>query len=360
MKTTPHPFWVGWLIAATSSLLCARPGQAADPARPKPDAPVEVTVTRPVKGNITRSVTLPGEIKPYQQATLCAKVTGYLKSIKVDKGDAVAEGALLAEIEAPELLADAAKCRAELAVAQIDHRRVSEAQTKAPDLVVPLSVDTAKGRLEVAKASLERAETLLAFTRITAPFAGVITRRMVDPGAFIPAATAGNPVNAALMTVADFNVVRVQVAVPEVEASLLAKGQPVSVRVDGLPGRAFEGQVTRFAYALEESTKTMLAEVELPNPKLELRPGMYARVQIGIERRENVPLLPVAALVTEKAGAFVFTLSDSKARKTPIKTGFNDGTKVEVVSGLDPTAPVLVPSGRSLADGQAVRGVEPR
>jgi membrane fusion protein (multidrug efflux system) len=162
------------------------------------------------------------------------------------------------------------------------------------------------------------------------------------------------------MTVADFNVVRVQVAVPEVEASLLAKGQPVSVRVDGLPGRAFEGQVTRFAYALEESTKTMLAEVELPNPKLELRPGMYARVQIGIERRENVPLLPVAALVTEKAGAFVFTLSDSKARKTPIKTGFNDGTKVEVVSGLDPTAPVLVPSGRSLADGQAVRGVEPR
>src|SRR6185295_10524326 len=105
-----------------------------------------------------------------------------------------------------------------------------ETQKKAPDLVVPLSVDTAKSRYAVAKANLERADTLLGFTRITAPFSGVVTRRMVDAGAFIPAATAGSsPQSAALLTVADFNRVRVQVAVPELEASLVAKGQPVKV-----------------------------------------------------------------------------------------------------------------------------------
>ncbi len=128
----------------------------------------------------------------------------------------------------------------------------------------------------------------------------------------------------------DFNTVRVQVAVPELEASLVAKDQPVKVSVDGLPGRNFEGKVTRFSYALDEASKTMLAEVELPNPKLELRPGMYAIVKIGIERKEDALLAPVEAVVTERAGASVFTVVENKARKTPIKTGFNDGANVEI------------------------------
>ena len=187
------------LTAAVASLplLCGcRPGTATPPS-PKSEPPLEVKAIHPFRGEITRSVTLPGEIKPYQQATLYAKVTGYLKTITLDKGDPVQEGALLAEIEVPELLADAARYKAEVEVADIDYRRVSEAQKKAPDLVVPLSVDAAKGRYEVAKANLERAATLLKFTKIIAPFSGVITRRMVDVGAFIPAATAGSPQNAA-------------------------------------------------------------------------------------------------------------------------------------------------------------------
>src|SRR5881275_1849720 len=118
--------------------------------------PVAVQVVQPKRGPITRNVTLPGEVKPYQQATLYAKVAGYLKTIAVDKGDQVKEGALLAEIEVPELLADRAKSRAEVEFAELDYKRVSEAQKKAPDLVTPLSVDTAKSKFEVAKANLER------------------------------------------------------------------------------------------------------------------------------------------------------------------------------------------------------------
>jgi len=299
---------------------------------------------------------LPGEIKPYQQATLYAKVGGYLKTISVDKGEQVKEGALLAEIEVPELLAERARYRAEVEVAAIDYKRLNESQQKAPDLVIPQTVDDARGKLDIAKANLEGTETLLNYARIVAPFSGMITRRMVDPGAFIPAATSGSTAqNAAIVTLTDFNQVRLQVAVPEVEASLIATDQPVELTVDGLPGRSFEGKVTRFAYALDEASKTMLVEIELPNPKLELRPGMYAIVKIGIERKEDALLIPVDALVTEKAGASVFLLAENKAKKTRVQTGFNDGTQVEIASGLQPNQQVILVGKRTLSDGQPVK-----
>src|SRR5437879_2738386 len=291
--------------------------------------PLAAQVVQPKRGSITRNVALPGEIKAYQQATLYAKVAGYLKTITVDKGDRVKEGDLIADIEVPEMLADLARYKAEVEVAELDYQRLSASQKKLPDLVVPQTVDNAKGKLDVAKASLERTETLLGFAKIVAPFSGFITKRMVDPGAFIPAATSGSAAqNAAIVTLTDFNRVRVQVAVPELESSLITTGQPVKLTVDGLPGRGFEGNVTRFSYTLDEASKTMLAEIELPNPKLELRPGMYAIVRIGIERKDDAMLVPAEALVVERAGAFVFTIMDNKARKTPVKTGFNDGANV--------------------------------
>lgn len=321
-------------------------------------AEFEAAVAKPQRGPITRFVTLPGELKAAQQATLYAKVTGYLKSIAVDKGDSVEEGAVIAELEAPELLADELRYKAEAEVAAIDFKRLSEAQKGAPDLVTPLSVDAAKSKYEVARANLARAQTLLQFTKITAPFAGIVTRRMVDPGAFIPAATAGNPQNATLVTIADFRRVRAQVAVPEVEASLVQKDQPAQITVEGLPGKKFDGKVTRYAFALDESTKTMLAEVELLNPKLELRPGMYATVRIGIERRENALLIPADALAMEKANAFVFLLIEGKAKKAPVKVGFNDAANVEIVNGLKPEDTVLRIGKATLVDGQSVKVTE--
>jgi RND family efflux transporter MFP subunit len=127
------------------------------------------------------------------------------------------------------------------------------------------------------------------------------------------------------------------------------------LRVDGLPGRDFDGKITRFSYTLDEATKTMLAEIELPNPKLELRPGMYAIVKIGIERKEDALLVPVEALVVERAGAFVFTVKDTKAKKTRVQTGFNDGSNAEIVSGVKSDQPVILVGKRPLSDGQAVQ-----
>jgi len=334
--STPAALAVAALAVAGETALSGCKPVAADSVQ-SPAPPVTVQVIQPERGSITRYVTLPGNVRPYQQATLYAKVAGYLKTLTVDKGDQVKEGALLAEIEVPELLADRAKYRAEVEVAGINYKRLSESQKKAPDLVVPQTVDDARGTLEVAKAILERTETLLNYARITAPFSGIITRRLVDPGAFIPAATSSSAAQeAAIVTLSDFSRIRVQVAVPENEASFVATNQPVKFTVEGLPGRTFAGTVTRFAYALEEASKTMLAEIELPNQTLELRPGMYASVSIGIERHPDALLVPVNALVQEKTGASVFTLADNKARKTPVRTGFNDGQHVEILSGLNP------------------------
>jgi membrane fusion protein (multidrug efflux system) len=328
---------------------------ASDEPKQRAAPPLAVKVVTPKRGAITRFVTLPGEIKPYQQATLYAKVAGYLKTITVDKGDQIKEGTLLAEIEVPELIAQRSRYKAEVEVADIDFKRLSESQNKAPDLVVPQTVDDARGKLDVAKANLEGTETLLNYARIIAPFSGIITRRFVDPGAFIPAATSGSTAqSAAIVTLTDFSRVRLQVAVPEVEASLVATGQPVKLTVEGLPNRTFEGTVTRYSYALDEASKTMLAEIELPNPKLELRPGMYATVKIGIERKEDALLLPTDALLTEKAGASVFVLSENKAKKTPVQPGFNDGVHVEILKGVNPDQQVILAGKQQPNDGQPV------
>ncbi|MFM8470578.1 MAG: efflux RND transporter periplasmic adaptor subunit [Limisphaerales bacterium] len=475
MRLTRHLLpAVAVLTAALSAQAQYGPTGSGAPATPT------VKVAIPTRGDVHRFVAQPGTVRPLQQATLHAKVPGYLRAIKVDKGDPVKAGQLIAELDAPELEADLARARgeltkarsdgaranadvakaqaevarseadlanagalahkaeaelfaakataaraqaelpkaqAELEFANLDHSRLVEGRRKAPDLVVPAQVDASKAKLDtaraqigvlkaaaeaagadaeaakarraaaeatmtavaaqaeatkasveaaravfaaaqatvtVAEANVRRTESLADFTRLTAPFDGVVTARFVDLGAFIPAATAGAPQSAAVVTVMDFNTVRVQVPVTELEAALVAKGQPVKVALDGLPGKVFEGTVTRFAGALDEATRTMLVEAELPNPGHALRPGMYATVRVGVEKHTNVILVPSEALVMEKIAAFLFLADGGKAKKTPVKIGFNDGARVEVISGLAENAKVILVGKMTLADGQAV------
>jgi membrane fusion protein (multidrug efflux system) len=296
-----------------------------------------------------------------QEATLYAKVSGYLKTLAVDKGDAVTQGQLLAEIEIPELLADEAQYRSETEVARTNYQRMTEARQRAPDLVVPQTVDDLRGQWEVAQAKLQRTKTLLEYSRIIAPFSGTITARFVDPGAFIPAATAGStPQNAALVTLMDYSRVRVQVFIPEVEVPFIKNGVPAKVMVEELPGRTFAGSVTRFAHALDPATKTMLAEIELANPNGHLRPGAYATVTLEVERKQDALLVPVAAVLVEKAGSSAFTVAAGKAKKLPVQTGFNDGTNVEITRGVSPDQVVILIGKQPLSDGQLISPVEVR
>ena len=322
-------------------------------------APPEVGVTSPRRGVSHRFVTIPGTLRANQQVTLHAKVGGYLKSISVDKGDRVTAGQLLAEIELPEIVAERAKHEAELKIARTELGRVQAARAKAPDLITPQAADVAQARLETATAALTYNDTLMRFSRLTAPFAGVVTMRYVDVGAFVPAATAGsNPAAAAIVTVMDYSTIRVRAAVPEIEAARVVAGQPVVLTTDSLPGKTFRGTVTRHSGALDEATRSLLVEADLPNADLTLRPGMYGSVRIGVEKHTESLLVPAAALVREKAAGFLFTLVDGKAVRVPVKYGFNDGASVEILEGIAENARVILPGKVALVNGQAVNAVE--
>jgi membrane fusion protein, multidrug efflux system len=362
MKATAKAHTAASLLggALAFSAACRQADPAPLAVTPSGSAPT-VSVGKARRGPISRTIALPATIRPHEQAVLYAKVAGYLKTIRVDRGDSVHEGDLLAEIESPELVADLARQKAEVAVADVGYRRAREAQRKAPDLVMPQTVDDAKGKLDMAQATLERTETLLGYTRIRAPLSGIVTKRSVDPGAFIPAATSGSvALSAALLTVMDMRSVRIEIPVPEPEVPLVKVGLPVEVSLDELPGRTFQGSVTRFAYALDEASKTMMAEAEIANPKSELRPGMYARARIAMERRPDVLLIPAAALVSGKGQDFVFTVSDGRAKRVAVKAGFRDGANVEILEGLALDQTVILAGSNPPADGQSVTVVEAR
>jgi membrane fusion protein (multidrug efflux system) len=225
-------------------------------------------------------VVLPAEVVAYQSALLTAKVAGYLKSIPVDKGDKVKSGDLIADIEVPELLADRVQYRAQVDVAQREFDRMQQAAKTAPDLVTPDSLDNARGRLEVARAQLDRVNALLSYARITAPFSGTITARYVDPGAFIPVPSQSSQQSAAIVTLMDFSRVRIQMGVPESDAYRIRPGCPVTFSAVGVPDKRFTTSITRVSYALERNVRTMLAEIDMENPGGVLQPGMYLSVEV--------------------------------------------------------------------------------
>ena len=320
-----------------------------------PAPPLEVEAIHLNKGEIWRSVSLPGNAIAYYNTTLYAKIAGYLKYINVDKGDLVKEGEVLAEIENPELEAELPKYQSEVEVWEAQFKRLSEARKSATDLVVPLQVDEMRGKYLVAEANLKRINFLLSYAKVIAPFTGNITARWVDPGAFIPDATGGSVAKStAIVTLMDFTRIRIDVAVPEVDVPFVNKEVPVTVTAEAMPGKTFHGTVTRYEYALNQATKTMITEIEIPNPNKELRPGMYVTVKLDLERKTDALLAPIAAVISEKSRNFMFIIEDGKARLTPVKIGLNDGTNVEILAGMNPDELIILPGKQPPKDGQPV------
>jgi membrane fusion protein (multidrug efflux system) len=353
-----------YLSAAASCLLIATSCEKSDGtgesgANVSSDSTTAVRTIRPERSDITRTLALPANIRAHQKTTIYAKVAGYLHAIHADIGDAVTRGELLAEIEAPEMLAERAKAMTEVKVAESEFQRISGARAKASDLVMPQAVDESKGRFEVRKAELKRLDTLLNYARLTAPFDGVVTARYADPGAFIPAATSSSAVeNAALLQIADFRKVRVEVDVPEVDVTRVRVGLIAEVHRESSPDANLVGKVSRFAYALNPMTKTMKVEIDIDNPDLILRPGMMATVSIDIESREGVLTVPASSLVLEKGNTFLFVVRDNKAARVPVEIGFDDGKAVEIISGLSEQDAVIHAGKQKISHGQSIEIVQ--
>jgi len=360
-------------MASLASLLLGLGALAAGCGSREGDAPrasslPSVSVVRPERAAMTRSITLAGDLVGLYESALHAKVTGYLKTIRVDKGDWVKKGELLAEIEVPELEQKLQRSRANLAVRRGTYERLQRVWETDRRLVAREDVDIAQGQFEEAKAEVEELEALVGYTHIVAPFDGVVTARFVDPGALIQASghggaseaegsSPGKGSNAPIVTVSDIDTLRVYVYVPEEETSLIKAGMPVTLRLREFPGREFKASVTRFATALDLSTRTMLVEADIENPNHELYPGMYADVLLELARHDSALKLPVSAVGGSGDASFVYVVREGHLAKVSVSVGFTNEGWVEIGSGLSGDESVVGTVTPSLSEGEAVRPV---
>jgi membrane fusion protein, multidrug efflux system len=312
---------------------------------------LSVQTVAPERQDLSRWITVTATTRANQEVVLYSKIAGYLSEITVDRGSVVAKDAHLATVDAPELRADRQRIEAEVAVATADLTRLNAAKSKAADLIVPRTIDEADGRVRMATASLARIDTLLTFGHVTAPFAGIVTRRWVDPGAYI-AVPSGSAPAGAIATLTDLTTIRVIVPVPEKEAPFIAIGRTAVVRFEAR-AEPVTASVSRHGHVIDSTSGTLAVEIDISNPDLVVMPGMFARVRLATETHTKVLTIPNAALLSEGAATSVFTVVDGIAHKVALKTGLNDGTRVEILSGLgeQDRVTLIVPG---LADGKAV------
>jgi membrane fusion protein, multidrug efflux system len=340
--------------------------QEADPV--VGPAPITVTAVRPQRGDVARTISLPGDVIGRSEADLYAKVTGYLASIDFDKGDWVKKGQVLARIEVPELEERLKRSRASLEVRRVTYGRLQRVWDADRRLLAREDVDVALGQYQQAQAEVEELEARVGYTKIIAPFDGVITARYVDPGALIEANghASGSGTQAAqrqrsgsvpVFSLADIDLLRVYVYVPEEETSLVRRGQRATLHLREFPGREFTGEVTRFATALALSTRTMLTEVDLDNADHELYPGMYADVTLELENHPDALRVPATAIGSAGDARFVFVVRDGALGKMPVVTGISTGEWTEIRSGLTGGEDVVANMSPTLTEGAKARAV---
>jgi membrane fusion protein, multidrug efflux system len=356
-KTTLLP-----LIAIVLTAIACQPPAVDPPAPP----PAHVTVVHPDRGALVKTITLPGDVAGFYQSALYAKVTGYLKSISVDKGDWVKAGQVLAIIEVPELDQQLSRAQADLEVQKLTYQRLETVWKSDPRLVARQDVDIANGKYQEAKANVDELLAMDSYRRITAPFDGVITARYVDPGALIHAggqqgsgaamqgsARSGGSA-APVVSIARLDKLRIYVYVPQREADSVHRGMPAKVTVEGLHGAHFAGVVARFAHSLDLATRTMLTEVDLENPEHKLYPGMYANVTLVLQNHPDALRVPVSAVGGDTARK-VFLVKEGRLAEVPVTTGINNGRYVEIVAGLSSSDLVVSKFNISLESGEAVK-----
>jgi RND family efflux transporter MFP subunit len=381
---------------------CALAASAAGCVRATAGSPVvdvdtpTVAAARVVRGDIAQVLTVTAEFRPFQEIELHAKVAGYVKDITVDVGDRVRAGQLLATLEVPELedqlktddaairraQAEVNRAQADLERAQSAHEvthlaatRLADVMKARPKLVAQQDIDEASGKdrvseaqvstakaavaaaqqqLAISDADADKTRTLLAYSRIRAPFAGVITHRYADPGAMIQAGTSSQTQAMPLVRLSQNSVLRLIIPAPESTVPRIHLHQPVDIRVPSL-GRTLPGTVARFADRLDVDTRTMQVEMDVPNPKLELVPGMYAEASLALDQAKDVLVIPVQAIDRTEAGTRVLLItSEHTLEQRPVVLGLEAADRVAVTSGLKADDLVVIGSRSQLKPGMRV------
>lgn len=356
-------------------------------------APVE----RSVRGPIASYLRVAGQFIPYQDVDLHAKVSGYIRRIDVDIGDKVRAGQTLAVLEVPELEAQVAGAKAEVghtkseiiraqgevtraqslhAALHAAYTRLQQASDQRPGLVAQQELDDARakdqnseGQIEVAKAAVEaakqqlgvseadtlRVETLSNYSVVTAPFTGVVTMRYADLGSLIQAGTASNTQSMPVVRVAQSDVLRLRIPVPEADVAYIHPGSSVLIAVPALK-RKWTGKIVRFTRALDMTTRTMTVEVDVPNPELTLSPGMFAETEIVLQHRDSAINVPSQAVVTNGEQPYVLVVTpEGKIERRNVTTGMEGNNRLEILSGLNSGEFVVVSGQDNYQPGEHVR-----
>lgn len=358
--------------------------------------PPSVAVAKTLKRDLSRTLVLTAEFKPFQEIDVMAKVAGYVKNIGVDAGDRVQQGQLLAVLEIPEMTSDIARAQAslqrskaevarahdELQRAQAAHEmnhlayeRLEAVLKSKPGLVAQQEIDDAHSRdlqgeaqiagarsalvsveeqVRVAEAEQAKIKTMFEYTRVTAPFAGVITKRFANTGSMIQAGTASTTQAMPLVRLSQNSLLRLILPVPESQVPLIVIGKSVTVNVPTLH-RNFTGKIARFSNVLQVTTRTMDTEVDVPNPSLIIVPGMYAEVTLPLSQSLNVLAVPMAAIGgTEDKRAVLLVNKNNQIEERPVEVGIETSDSAEIKSGLEAGDLVVVGSRSQLKPGQQV------
>ena len=327
-----------------------------------------VAVSKVTRQDIFKQVTIPAEFRPYEEAMLNAKVSGYVSKMKVDFGDTVKAGQLMATLEVPELQdqldnarATEAKTEADYTNANLIYTRLVSVNRDHPGLVAQQDLDTAEANdhataaaIAAAKADVEKYQTLVGYTNITAPFDGVVTWRYADPGALIQAGTSSDSQSLPLVRVSDNYLLRLDFPVSVEYVKDIRVGDMVEVRNESLGGKMFTGKITRFTDKVDEDTRTMMVEIQVPNPDLKMIPGMYATVVLKVEKHADALVVPTQAVSPGKTARVFVVNHDNQIEERDITLGVESPDEYEVLSGLNEGDLVVVGDHSELQAGQKV------
>jgi len=327
-----------------------------------------VLVTQISGGSSSRTIELPATIHGYIETPVYAKVPGYMKSINVDKGDHVKAGEVIAIIESPETDKAVADARSFLWIQNVTDIRNQELVRQ--QVVPQQTADQTHSAMLQAKAAYEQELAIQGYEIVRAPFDGIVTARFVDPGTLIPAATA--PVSATpsavffsssststpIVSLSSQTPLRVYAFVPQSISSFIKDGDPASVTVIDYPGRTYTGTITRHPEALDQTTRTMQVEVDLPNQDRSLAPGMYANMKMTAHVTVSTLTAPDDALVFRNDKVYVPVVRENHLKLVEVKLGRDDGYTVEVNGDLRAGDRIAVNVGEAARDGEPVQPVE--
>ena len=331
--------------------------QPADESIAIPDsAPVDVQATKATRRDLLYTITLPANISPLYQTTLYAKVSGYLKWIGPDKGDRVSKNQVVAIIDAPEVEEQYQQAMSEFKIKKLTYERLAKVWKESPDVIATQDVDVSEAAYQGARHLMEQRVIMRDYTKVRAPYAGIVTARFADPGALIQVATSSATTAIPLFTIMDLDTVRVYANVPQDDSPWIVPGKTTaSVKVTELPSRSFTGTITRSTLALDPATRSLLVEIDLPNADHALRPGTFAQVTLGLREIPQALVVPPQAVVSTQKGKSVYIVEQGKAMSIPVQTGISDGRWIEIASGLRGDEEIVVVGKRKLLEGTPVR-----